>query len=159
MNDVFSRELKNKLKIKSIAANVIILATTYIYFFVVILLFIFKIHLTKTIFIIIFSIINFLCFSVFYVTLKAISYFRNLKLVIESEKISEYIDGVINIVDTYQITIDGLLYTQYAIKSDNEIKERIFYCLDEIDITNLVSKKVIIGLKNNIIYTYEVKDE
>lgn len=159
MNDVFSKELKNKLKIKTIVTNIIILATIFIYFFAVILLFIFKIHLTKTFFIIIFSIINFICFSAFYVTSKAISYFRNLKSVVESEKTSEYIEGVINVTDTYQITIDGLLYTQYAIKSANETKERIFYCLDGIDITNLVDKKVIIGLKNNIIYTYEVKNE
>lgn len=153
MTNVFSNELKGKLIKKTIIANIIALGINFIYFCAVILLLIYNNHLTRLLFTILFGLITFIYLLVVYFLSKAIKYFKSIRLIIYSEKIGESVNGIIQKVDTYPITFDGLLYNQYLLKSEID---RVFYVLNGIDINNLIDKKVKLVLKNNILYAYEV---
>lgn len=152
MINIFDNNLFLKLHKKKIVAITIIVSMLIIYFLSIILLCLFHKHFSKSFFINIFSLTSFIFLSGIFILFKWFIYLKSIINVINSNKKGELLKGVIVNVDTYKITISGLLYTQYLLKGETE---RIIYVLYGIDISNIIDKKVKVLIKDNILYEYE----
>lgn len=153
---LFNNPLFLKIHEKKIVAITIIVSLFFIYLFSISLLCLLHKSFSKIFFITVFSIISFIHLSSIYILFKWFKYLKNIINIIDSNKEGEFLKGVLLPIDTYQITISGLLYTQYLLKNESE---RLIYVLNGIDVSNIINKNVNILIKDSILYGYEVTYE
>jgi hypothetical protein len=156
MTNVFEDKLKSQIKknFSTFKTLSIVISILFIIFLLV-LIFIHK-RITKVQFIIISTILFSDYIISIYYSLKTTLYYNRLNKVVNSNHKLDKITGYVKSLDTYPITVNGLLYYQYEIK--HEITQ-VFYVLNGIDISIINGKMVSIYILNNIIYSYEVSNE
>ena len=154
--NIFNDQFKYLVKRKSLLFKVLLVFTIIVYL-IDLLLFIF-IHDTieKNTFTVIITILSFINFSFILVEIKSIIYHKKLSKLINTNLSYEYLNGMINKINTYDITLHGLTFEQYELVNENS---QIIYILKGVNINNILNKEVKIGIINNILYYYEVHNE
>jgi hypothetical protein len=90
------------------------------------------------------------------IEIKSIIYHNKLSKLINNNLNYELLNGIMNKLNTYDITIQGLTFVQYELIGETN---QIIYVLKGINIANILNKEIKIGVINNILYYYEVNNE
>ncbi len=152
---IFNQDFKIKIKKKIKLFLSLLIISTIIFIIFLLPVIIFHKHLNKYLFIFITTLLSFFYFSALLILVKGYKHYNKVYH-LSLKNYPDKLTGVIINPNTYQVTIDGLLYEQLSIT--NSI-EQIFYVLYGTDFSALVNQKVTIYLNHNILYAYEVLDE
>ncbi len=152
---VFNEDFKIKIKAKIKLFLSLLIVSTIIFIIFLLPVIIFYQHLNKYLFIFITTLLSFFYFSGLLILVKGYNHYKKVYH-LSLNNYPDKLTGIIMKPDTYQVTIDGLLYHQLSIT--NSI-EQIFYVLYGTDFSTLLNQKVTIYLNHNILYAYEVLDE
>ena len=154
--NIFNNQFKYMIKRKSLLFKMLLIFTVIVYL-IDLLLFIF-IHDTiqKNTFIIINIVLSFLNFTFISIEIKSIIYHNKVSKLINNNLNYELLNGIMNKLNTYDITIQGLTFEQYELIGETN---QIIYVLKGINISNILNKEIKIGVINNILYYYEVNNE
>ena len=157
MIELFNTEFKDKInkKYKGYIYNLIISISIYITIFIFMI--IFHNQIKKELFVTLLTIITTILLLLLYISIKSIQYYKELLKLINNKFNYEFDNGILNPLDTYNITIKGLTYKQYKLKGEDN--QKTIYVLNGINIDILLNKKIKVYLLNNILYAYEVLNE
>lgn len=156
MNNLFNQNLKESTQNKYSFYKLLTIISFVISFILVITLLFLHDSFKKITFILILTIILTFLIIVLQILIKTTLYYNKLNKLINSNLLCDVSIGIINKIDIYNITINGLVYKQYELLGETN---QIIYILDGIDIDNILNKKIKAHVLNNIMYAYEVLNE
>ena len=156
MTNIFNETLKIKIKKNFITFKKLSIAISILFVIFLFTLILLHNKMNKTLFITLSTILFSDYIISIYYSLKTTFYYNRLNKIINSTMQSDKVTGYVTELDSYPITVNGLLYKQYEIK--HEITQ-IIYVLNGIDVSILNNKKATLYTINNILYSYEVSNE
>ena len=156
MTNIFNDRLKSQMKKNFSTFKIVSIVISILFLIFLLVLILIHKKLTKVQFIVISTILFADYIISIYYSLKTTLYYNRLNKVINSNLQPDKITGYVKALDTYPITVNGLLYNQYEIK--HEITQ-VFYVLNGIDVSIINEKEVSVYILNNILYSYEVSNE